>query len=143
MLLGMSEEVLSLVLGALPEVNGMRGAVVVAVEAGQAVAIVQPLRSLALAALDVAHRADTGADAAPETFLRVYVEVLVGDEMVQEERPYHPAVDAWPPSYVWSAANGPPRHDVVCDVRERVVGIAYFLSFALCGVNITDVAVSR
>ena len=136
--LGMSEEVLSLVLGAPAEVYGMRGTVVVAVEASQAVAVVQPLRSLALAALDVVYGAYAGADAAPKASVLVYVEVLVGDEMVQEERPYYPAVDAWPPPYVWSAADGPPRYDVVYDVRERVVGIAYFLSFAFGGVNIHE-----
>ena len=75
--------------GAAAELYGVVGAVVVAVEAGEATAVVLPSGLAAMAALDDVHGTGVGADAAAHAAVARHVERLVGDEETLEEASHH------------------------------------------------------
>lgn len=61
----------------------------IARETGEAVVVMEPYGLLTLAAINVAHRADVGTDAALHASLFHYMESLVGDEHMLEESSYY------------------------------------------------------
>ena len=77
-------EILPLVCGAVAVGDGMVRAVVIAGEAGEALAVVQPLGLGSQSATDVAHGAYVGTDAAHDAALAVDAKRLVGDEPTGE-----------------------------------------------------------
>ncbi len=83
------EIILPLVAGAAAELYGVVGAVVVAVEAGEATAVVLPSGLAAMAALYDVHGTGVGADAAAHAAVAHHVERLVGDEETLEEASHH------------------------------------------------------
>ena len=79
------EEVLSLFLCLVTELNGVVGTMMVAVETGEAILMVKPHGLVSLSAVDVAHRADVGADAALDASFVCDMKTLVGDEYTFKE----------------------------------------------------------
>ena len=132
----LSKIVLTLVLRADAVVYGMDWAVVKTGEAGEAVAVVNPLGHAPLATADVAYGAGVHTLATLQTLRRVDMERAVGDQFGGEESAYHTAVDARPTADVGAVAERTAMDDVVYHAVKSYLRRLYLLALALNGVYI-------
>ena len=83
----MIEEILSLSSCLATELNGVRGAVVIACEAGEAHSVVQPCGRMARLDCDVVDGANLGTRATFEASVLHHVKRFVGDKIFHEYAP--------------------------------------------------------
>ena len=130
--------VLSLVLGAVAVFYSTGGAVVVAGETRQALAVVFPFGTIALAPFDVVCGACFGTLSAFDAQLRVYSELAVAynpfDECVSE----YAAISAWPASFGDTVYSLVLVEYVFGESREYAVGVRLFLHFSCLVVEIHE-----
>lgn len=94
----MSEEVLSLVLGAVAVFYGMMWAMMIAGEAGKATSVVFPFRFFVWTKGDGSRRTHAGTYTAFYAAFTHYTEWLVGDEMADKVAADDQTIDARPVS---------------------------------------------
>ena len=83
------KEILSLLPGLFPKLNGMMRTMVVACEAGEAILVMQPFWVSTMTALDITYRTDVGTDATFHAAVFLNMKPFVGDEYFLEESSYY------------------------------------------------------
>ena len=94
---------------------------VIAIEAGQALAVVRPFRLHSRPAFYVCNRAYAGTCSATDAFLLVHPERLVGDEPFNEGGAEHITVNARPVSLVCLGDSALTAHDVLNVVLKHLL----------------------
>lgn len=130
--------ILSLVLGAPSEFDGVLGAMVIAGEAGEARAVMTPARLFSLTAKDVVDWADICASPAFHATAAVHMERLVRDEIAGEVTTEEARVDARPSSLVKKAYASDSMDDVGCELAEAFGSLVLLLLFLGVGVYVHE-----
>ena len=134
----MIKVILSLVLGAPSEFDGVLGAMVIAGEAGEARAVMTPSRLFSLTAKDVVDWADICASPAFHATVAVHMERLVRDEIAGEVTTEEARVDAWPSSLVKKAYASDSVDDVGCELAEAFGSLVLLFLFLGVGVYVHE-----
>lgn len=120
------------------KLNGMPRAVVVAGKAGEACAVVLPLRLQAFASVYIVCGAYLCANAALDAPLAFYPERLVGDEVPDKDAADEPRIDARPATNGRWGGGRLSVYDALCYGLQLYLGILFFLAFVCRCVNIHE-----